>query len=191
MSKSHALWLRWPWALPLLNLCSRVIWPNKASIRPFQVYYVWNNCLLSPPYCVAVETDEHLTAVGQGCHDNRTNSHLCVVGAIFLTRLALWLVHDMLSSARHYGSREMEWSWLQVLPHPLQIRDFPEPGRALNLSRTKEPDLSKQVLRQLSCHCSYCQSGLILAVKPSLTGYSRQGQMLLLELTHYSFYKFS
>ena len=83
VSKSHALWLRWPWALPLLNLCSRVIWPNKTSIRPFQLYYVGNNCPLSPPYGVAVETDEHLTAVGWGCHDNATIPHpcMCVCGA--------------------------------------------------------------------------------------------------------------
>lgn len=135
VSKSHALWLRWPWALPLLNLCSRVIWPNKASIRHFQLYYVGNNCLLSPPYGVAVETDEHLTAVGRGCHDNAAIPHPCMCvyagRALFFSFffsspcLTMWLVHDMLSSAKHYGSREMERSWLQGLPHPLQIRDFP------------------------------------------------------------------
>lgn len=86
---------------------------------------------------------------------------VCVGWALFYFFLALWVVHDMLSSARHYGSREMERSWLQGLPQPLQIKDFPQPGRALNLSKTKEPDLSKQVLRLLSCHCSYYQSGRI------------------------------
>lgn len=35
--------------------------------------------------------------------------------------------------------------------------------------RAKEPDVSKQVLRQFSGHRSYCQSYLVLAVKPSLT----------------------
>lgn len=29
----------------------------------------------------------------------------------------------------------MERSLLQGLPHPLQIKDFPQPGRALNLSK--------------------------------------------------------
>lgn len=77
-------------------------------------------------------------------------------------------MHDILSSARHYGSRETEQSLLQGLPHTLQIKDFHQPERALNLSNTKEPDLSKQVLRPLSGHRSYCQSGRILAVLPPL-----------------------
>lgn len=106
VSMSQALWLRWLWALPLLNLSSRVIWPNKASIWPFQLYYVWNNCLLSPPYCVAVETDEHLTAVGWGCHDNISNLHPCAYGEcffFFLTHFTLWLLHNTLSSPRQQG----------------------------------------------------------------------------------------
>lgn len=79
----------------------------------------------------------------------------------FFTHLALWLVHDMLSSARHYGS---QGDGIILTPGPPSSSPdkgfFPEPGKALDLSRTKEPDLSKQVLRQLSCHCSYCWSGL-------------------------------
>lgn len=132
MSKSHALWLRWPWALPLLNHCSRIIWPNKASIRPFHLYYVWNNCLLSPPYCVAVETDEHLTAVGWGCHDNKTNPHCSVWwGGRFFFLFFLFHPSCTVTSAQHavisqalWESGRFELYWLQGLPRPLQIRDF-------------------------------------------------------------------
>jgi len=41
---------------------------------------------------------------------------------------------------------------------PIQIKDVPQPG-ALNPSKTKQPDLSKHVLRPLSGRCSYYQSG--------------------------------
>lgn len=79
VQRPSALWTRRPPVPPQLNLCNAVIWPNKASIQ------APSNCIMSaiivcpsPPYCVAVETDEHLTAVGWGCHDNAAHPHPCV-----------------------------------------------------------------------------------------------------------------
>lgn len=111
-------------ALPLVCPCSRVIWPNEAFIQPSQLYYVWNKTLsLSLSYGVAVETDEHLTAVERRCHDNAANPHPCICVLMyvcvrvlffvfcFFCCIAVWVGCDMLSSARDYGSRELEQSW--------------------------------------------------------------------------------
>lgn len=123
----RALWLRRAPLLPQLDLCSAVIWPNKASIRPFQLHYVCNNCLPSPPYCVAVETDEHLTAVGRGCHDNAAHPHPCVRRehpSFFFYLFIFFFLASWALSAWCYGSRKMEPFWLQALPQHLLIRDF-------------------------------------------------------------------
>lgn len=168
VSKSHALWWRWPW-----DLSSTVIWPNKASFQPFQLYYVWNNCLLSPPCGVAVETDEHLTAVGWGYHDNTTNPHPCACGGCFFPLLlAVWVVHDMLSSTRNYGSREMERSWLQGLPYPSLDKGFSptrksiKPVKDQTVRSVKTSPEAALLPLLLLLILSYALTGLVFIIGP-------------------------
>lgn len=97
-------------------------------------------------------------------HPARTFVLVCVAGATpFFPFFAAWVMQDMLSLAGHYGN------------HPPQLKDFPQPGRYLNLSKTKDPDQPEQVLSLLSCHRSYFQSSQILAVMPVLAWQSLLG----------------
>ncbi len=195
MSKSHALWLSRPCALPLLNLCSRVIWPNKASIRPFQLYYVWNNCLLSPPYGVAVETDEHLTAVGRSCHDNTANPHPLVCARV------CWCVYFFSPSGGVTGARHAVISqalWEQgdgtiLTPGPTS----PSPDKGFSPTRKSFKPVKDQRARSVKTSPEAALSPMLLLSVWSYTGCDgltglgfTAGPTLLLEFTHYSYHKF-
>lgn len=105
----------------------------------------------SPPYCVAVETDEHLTAVGWGCHDNAAHPHPCVSRehpSYFLFIYLFVVVVDLVSVISLVLWEQEDGAFLTPGP-PSTSSDKgfffpPEAGRALSPSEREEADLSKR-----------------------------------------------
>lgn len=138
----------------------------------FQLYYVWNNCVFAPPYGVAVVTDEHLTAVGQGCHANTASLHLCaclcvcvcvcVVGTFFPSFFAVWVM----------CRASWEWGAGAILTpgrtSPSPVKGLPPTGMRFKPVKAQRARWVNPVLRLFSRHLPYQQSGRVPAGPPSL-----------------------